>query len=524
MIVQLPDGKTAEFPDNMSKDQVAAVLRKQYSNPSREMSTITGKPVPTSEENIKQSMGVAKTVGPIMGDIAMTAITPQLGVPLKGASIAARYGSKLGNLALRMMGSAAGSGAGSIAGQKIAGQDVNMEEAGKEALLGAAGEGVIAPVGAALKFAGGKVAKPVMELMSDMTFLGSGLKEKLRKNMIKTTTDRATTFVTDLAPDIVKKQKVGLNDLGAQISSALDESRVAYSLYEEPLEKFAAANKGRVNIDNAVGLMNDLKEEIYYRHLKLRGKKPTEARIDLEFMQEIGADPKQRFELKKITDSGDASPEQVKYLLATIFKSGKKGFNQLSPTPKAMREKLKEALKLDLQNISASGGKTAGQLKTEADETFKAVKQFQFIKRMYDGAFREIPETGEKALQPMKLAKAIYESKGRILKEMPELWPKLEKEAILYESIAPEFAKGASQQITGINQLIARGSGGTIGSFLIGPAGFPVAEGLGMISAYAVMSPSGRNIIKKMVSQSLKATAKTGIHLGGKPVMMKSHD
>jgi hypothetical protein len=108
MRVQLPDGKIAEFPDNMKPDEIAGVLRNQYTNPSREMSTITGKPVPSVSEHFNQARSGYAQALPMAFDIAATSLMPQFGLPMKGASLAARLAPRAANLGLRMLGSGAG--------------------------------------------------------------------------------------------------------------------------------------------------------------------------------------------------------------------------------------------------------------------------------------------------------------------------------------------------------------------------------------------------------------------------------
>jgi len=49
---------------------------------SRPISTITGQQIPTSAEAMAQNKSVYKTAGPIVGDIALTALAPQLSLPV----------------------------------------------------------------------------------------------------------------------------------------------------------------------------------------------------------------------------------------------------------------------------------------------------------------------------------------------------------------------------------------------------------------------------------------------------------
>jgi hypothetical protein len=489
------------------------------------ISTITGKPVPTVEEHFKQARSGYASALPIAGDIAATALMPQLSLPAKGASIAARLAPRAANLGLRMLGSGAGSAAGTIAEQKVLGEDINLEEAGQQGMLGAAGEAGIAAIGGPLKFAGGKIAKPAMEFMSDITLMGSAVKSKMRKDLIERTTKRASDFIKDISPDIIKKQNIP--DIDIMVEAALDENRVMYSLYKDALDTAAKTGKeqGRVLVDDFSQTLGDIRgdiaEKLYYK----RGKIPTDNMIDSELFQSLGVDLKQRVELKQLMGKDTASSDQIQYLFATIFKRGKSGFESFTPTQQQLREKLKTALKQDLDKISLAEGKTVGDLKTSADETFKAVKQYQFVKGLFDKSMLEAPGTGARTLQPKKLHDLIYEKEARIKKEMPDLWDRLKAEADFYKDVSPDFAKEANQLVTGPGQVFSRGVGMGVGSYLFGPAvGVPLAESTGAISAYALMSPKGRKIISGIINQTAKAGTKAGIHLGGENILMKSHE
>jgi hypothetical protein len=48
------------------------------------------------------------------------------------------------------------------------------------------------------------------------------------------------------------------------------------------------------------------------------------------------------------------------------------------------------------------------------------------------------------------------------------------------------------------------------------------AEGLGLISAYTLLSPKGQKIISALINLTAVGTGKTGVHLGGKPVVMQN--
>ena len=459
--------------------------------------------------------GWQKTAGvglPIAGDIAMTFAAPQAQGP--------RLAGKLGNLLMRGLSSAEGSYAGSFVGQQIEKGGVDTQEAGKEAALGFGGELALGLLGGPIKWVAKKVTRPMMELMSDITFSGSAVKEKLRNNLIARTSKRAIDFIEKAAPDIVKKQDVDVRDLGVMVESALDETRLMFSIYEDALEKHAVKNNGLIALDDTSQFLGDLKETLRTKITKMRktGSSPSEFVVNNRVLKELGYTPQTGFELQKLLEDDLANPKQVKYLLATVFKSGKKGYERLTPSVQNLREELKEVMKNDLNRITeTSGGKSALAAKEEADEVFKTVKQFQFIKNLFDRSIREL-DTGKRELRPYKLYREIYENKKSIQKQMPELWPKLKAEADYHKKIAPEFSAQERRLIGGAGAAVSRGIGGAMGTLLLGPTGIPIMEGVGAINAFALMSPKAQKIIGAIISQSTKSLSKTGLHLGGKQI------
>jgi hypothetical protein len=196
MIVKLPDGKIAKFPDNMSAEEVQAVLQKQY-NPdmSAPISTVTGQPVPSAEEKISRGNEMIRTAGPIIGDIALSAVMPQKRIA-EGAGLAAKLGIKGLNLLMRSGGAGVGSAVGDIAAQKITSdQPVDMGSAGKQAVLGATGEVVSSGVVSGVKGAGSLADKAsnVMPGINRMTKMATSVTNKARKKFQEKRLPRRST-------------------------------------------------------------------------------------------------------------------------------------------------------------------------------------------------------------------------------------------------------------------------------------------------------------------------------------------
>jgi len=167
----------------------------------------------------------------------------------------------------------------------------------------------------------------------------------------------------------------------------------------------------------------------------------------------------------------------------------------------------------DLNKMEVDGG-TVKTLKEKADNTYKAIKQFQFIEKLYRSAMPEVRDgSGRKIILPDALANNIYMAKGRILNDntLKEFWPALEEQAKFYKSIAPEFEKKPSS-------FAARVGGGGLGYLMGGPQGVVAFEGLGALSAYSLMKPKSQKVIAGIVKQSTKAGVKTGLHLGGEQI------
>lgn len=474
----------------------------------RPVSTVTGKPVPTMDEKMTGSRNFIKFGMETAGDVLGTMLAPQF----KAGKAALPFAKKALNLLARAGGAGTGGGLGNLAGQAATGQQINPMEAALTGALSAGGEVGISGLGAAGKAVKDKALRPSMEFMSDITFSGSAIKKNMRDKLIKKTTGRASNFVKDIAPPEVAKQITDIDDVALMAKQALDEDRAVYSAYEESLEKYAAGNSGVVELDDTAQMLGEIRNKIA---AEFPDKKP--AFIDNLVCKELGYGPGsyEGIRLKKLMHDDIVDPKVAEDFLAKIFKTyGKDG-----QAMRANKDKLKGALMSDLDKIAAATGGSVGDIKRQADETFKAVKRFQFVSGLFDKAMREIPETGEKILQPYKLAKLIYANKPKIKELTPELWPKLKAEAEFYKSVAPEFSKQAGQYISGPGTVISRGVGGAAGGFLFGSAGVPMAEGLGTISAWALMSQGDRKLLSKVIGSGAKnLLAKPAVHMAGQAI------
>lgn len=438
----------------------------------RPISTITSQPVPTSQEVFEQTGKAARTVLPIAGDVALTAFAPQV----KALSM----GGRAVNLGLRAAAAAAGAGGGAKIADILSGD--GRDTAMPAAALGAAGELAFAGGGAALT-AGKRIVKPVVDWVGDLTQIGKVFKQKAGRMVLdkqeelkRMAAERAMTFLDEIAPDVVK-QRTNAPNLAVKLDEAVDEVRDSYGFITEAMERFAARNGGLVDIQGTADILKGVKSwNAEY------GWKPGSAQV---------------LELKRIiAEKGDVSPDTVNFVLSSVFKRGKQSdWNQLSPTQQANREKLKAALMEDLDDISASAGKTAADLKREADETFKAIARFKKVQNIYKLSSTKDRATGKMFVYPDELSARILSSKGRIEKEMPDLWPKLEAEAAFYADLAKKYDR------------------------------LPVDGAYDVFTAWSMLSPQFKQTVARLsdigkftVEGAIKPAVKAGLQVGGQEV------
>ena len=543
MKVQLPDGKIAEFPDNMSQEDIAAVLREQYTNPAREISTKTGKVVPTVKEHVEQASSGYKTAAakalPIAGDIAGTSAGGAAGQALKAP--------KLLGVLLKAIGAGIGGAGGSAGGQVLERGEVSGKEALAQGAVGAATE----LGGAAIKPA----VRPVLDFASDLTIGGRQIKNIWRDKIIDRTTKAAQTFSDSYRPSMTKGE-AGLK-VGDVLKKKTDFEEV-YKGYNEALQ----AHEGPIAMDATDEFLQGVRDNIKETLAASGGKKLNRPVINSKVAMAFDLDPKGRKVLKQLIEEGTLSPDDTKYLLAKVNKN----YSKMTPRERNLAKGLKESLVKDIDFVLANSGATAAELKQTADkiygeahEWFKAnptAKRITQKMRMHPGSYFEaFPEKSLDAVfstDPKEIARIryqvtktaggeqawtagvynhireIYENSmmvdqatGGITKVLPAkladtlearlpsikmmdsgVAKKIEKEIAYYREFASEFAKRGK---TGATQV----AGPALGYALGGTAAIPVAESFGVISALAVMSPKANKILSSMA----KGVTKIGGHI-----------
>ena len=504
---------------------------------ARSISTITGMPVPTLEEKWTGSKAALAKAAPIVGDIAATALAPELG--------AAKWGTGLGiralNLLMRSGAAGLGGFGGDIARQKLEG-DADLDF-GRAALQGAAGAvGEAGP--SALIGAGKALARPAINLAADFPTVAKPIARQatkvLRKQQAEVkdlATQRAVSFAESLGG--VEPEKAGMA-VGEGLDGKADYARI-YAPWNEAVERIAKAGKGEVLLDDTTQYISEMMD-------KFRATAKTENQAIKEMVNWMGfaGDARTVNTIKQIMRDGYVGPGDAKYVMANFWK---KSYGSTTDAANKWKEGLKVKFLGDVER-QEPGAAAAKQL---SDKTFQAVHQFlrespganKIISRMDFGRsdrlyFQDYPEkvgeiifkkqpdeilqlrnavsmekggdeawkmlsmnhvadlvrssmqrakdTGRMIVRPAELAEKIYAAEDKIKAAMPlGEWKRLKDEADHFASIAEKFET------------------------------IQVNEGFDLFEAWAVLSPKSQAIAKKALDVTLgtvKQGAKIGLHLG----------
>lgn len=481
MIVKLPDGKTAKFPDSMSPQQVESVLAQQYSQ-AGSTSTITGQPIPTGEEKISQSNEAIRTMGPIIGDLAMTAVAPQLSIA-KGAGTGARLGLGALNALIRSMAAGAGGGAGDIVAQKLTGGGpVDMQSAGVQAATGAGAELGMSGAAGLVKTA----FKPIRKVLSITPGMKRTFEEitkvhkAAQKKFEQKTTQRAVDFIDGMKAG-PEKETAGIR-INEILSDKKDFGEV-YKEYNALIDKATDSN-GEVLLDDFAQEIGDLVQN----EMTKRGNKNWAQALN-EVKARLSLDTKSANIINDLfAQSEKISTKDAKYLIAKLkgnYKTDSDGLIKLkdklqktalgdigrqSQTGEAAvlaREKATEIYKETQQwfrdnqladtitKRNWSGGYSVDRIFNASPDEALSIKnaiaktadgkkawagaEFSFIKDLFDRSIQQAGDTGKKRLLPDKLADEIYAKEEFIKTVMPDMWKKLKAEADYYKEIAPQF-------------------------------------------------------------------------------------
>jgi hypothetical protein len=451
----------------------------------------------TPESSFDLVQSIKRNALPVAGDVAMTYAASRLpaGKSLMGPQVARMLKPALGG--------AAGAVGGELAAQQAFDEPFDPEKAKAQGAMGFGGtlgmSGFLAAMRPAVK-AMRPVLDPIFNLATDLTVLGSKRKAALRQRLLGEATADAEQFVYEAAPEMVKNADVGIDSVRLKIQTALDENKAVYQAYRPAIEK-AAEKEGGLLIDNTQQWLSERLKEHF-----AKGKK-----IGTFLQETFGYVPRNEAErdvyfalqnIVKTTESGmPASVADFNSALSRVYGSR---FDKVGHEAwKDNRVKLKELLVSDLEKYPE-----AFALKTQADETMRAVNQYKFL---YERIFK--PALKDDVLNPQKLAENIYLHKGEVLKrdELKALWPMLEKKAKLYQDVAETLGKSEqSINFGGIEKLGAVGGGVFRGS----PETVAAAELFGMMSAYALVPQMSRPLLLKLMEPVAHTAVKGGLRIG----------
>jgi hypothetical protein len=189
MRVQLPDGKIAEFPDDMSPEAISEVIKQQYLSPSREIDTRTNMAVPTFDERAQAGSTLARQGLPIIGDIGLSLLAKRH-MPGVTSQLFKRMGpltQKLLRGATNMTGEAAAAGAGSAAGEYAA-QKVFNEPPDMDMVQNQMVYGTVTDLGFNTLT---KVAGKTLKYFQKSTSGGQRATKAIADNLLDQTTERA---------------------------------------------------------------------------------------------------------------------------------------------------------------------------------------------------------------------------------------------------------------------------------------------------------------------------------------------
>ncbi len=165
------------------------------------------------------------------------------------------------------------------------------------------------------------------------------------------------------------------------------------------------------------------------------------------------------------------------------------------------------------------------RIKKEMQSTVEGAKawaglEFHWIKNMYDKSLTRDMKTDELMFAPANLSREIYKDQEKWMAVSPMAWMNLKKEADAYMEIAPELKRMRKAET--IPYFALRGLGGAMGFGAHGVAGVAGVELAGAASAWALMSPTSRKLVHKMVNPAKAVggpAAKAAAHLGREKVM-----
>ena len=322
---QYNDLSDQELSDKFYNKYYSDMPREQFNQKflgyAGEISTITGKPIPTLEEEWARGKEAGKVLLTTGGDIAGTMLMPQVKGP--------QLGIKALNLLLRGAGAGTGSFGGTLAGQQLLEGKMDIDQATKEALMGGGfelGTGAL-----------GMAGKPLAKFVAEHTTLGRHIMDKARKRLMGQVTEESQEAVTKMG-----LPETTIPEAEEAIGKVFPKSDEYFGGYQRAFDDLKQASReGRINLDDTMQFLGEIAEKHGNRvapTLKAIGVSPT---------SEYGKALKRLWPI----DTGGTTYEQAKWLLDGVWKQNMP-YPKLSPETAINREGLKASLLRDFENVN----------------------------------------------------------------------------------------------------------------------------------------------------------------------------
>lgn len=518
MNVQLPDGKVAEFPDDMPHEAIAEVIKSSYSNPSREISAITAKAVPTPAESMEMGKSVMRQIPPAIGDVGLSLLLKKpigrvASMLPETASVVPKLMQKLAGTTMRAGAAGAGSGIGELAAQKTFNEPMDMDAVKNQMVFGASTQLGFDTLN--------KIAGSTLRYLKNNTSGGQLAVKQIAGKIRDKTTERAEKFVNDLAPESIKSQSNVLDDISLKMKQAELESHAEYDVYKKAMENHYKS-VGEIDLQHTFDYLNKIRDEVAERQATGQViKEGSKAKSDVFGKDRVRKDiamKKALFpnmspksiqgrvidELLASSRNGEpVTPDAINDLLINVFKKGKNpAWDNLTTLERNRLEGLKDALKADLDYIPVESGGTVKTAKEAADENFKAIKRYNSVLEIYNRSIKE-DDIGNIMFKPRKFAKDVFMSEQKFMKDpvLKDLWPTLKAEAEEYARVSDVLTSKEMKPHIGDNWM----------------DNIPGSKLLGKMSAYSLMDPGTQNVIKNILKIS-GTTTEAGLKFGAKVI------
>lgn len=535
MIIQLPNGETAEFPDTMQPQEIEAVLQKQFGAPQQqpqqpELRDVMAESLSQFQPSSIMSAQTAKEQLPVIGSMAT--------VPLKMAGAAA--------IPVAGMGAAAGGLMAGHGGEPMGGEGSLMPFNASlgDFAAGAGGEGAgqvvmgvakkaLAPFAAKLAenptaklgqemvdagiplspdvYAPTKTAK-VSQWITDTFLPGSAIANQRRKELVNAMSQMREDFISGL----------GMPNPATPLAESKKLEKAAYQVFNQEGKglQIPFENTAKFIADNAeqpaAQTSKFWKTTVNDFYNKVQPKKgqmlfspeevPANQRAVYDYLAE-GADT---------GIPGNATINDVNEILANLWpRKGADTYEKMTQATVDLRNGLKDAINADLAAYDSLKGTQVLELLDKARQTVKdtaELRKSKIIEKFLSNATTFNPETQQMVFNPGKFYSDITKNADFLQRKLPDQFNNIlafaEKSKLAATDYARMGPKNSIQQAVDIGTLGGGLAAGIMNPILTVPLGFQA------IAAYSLMNPSG--VIRKWLTTGIKPPKllKEGVKLG----------